>query len=405
MNATSRDNTHSGQSPRVSVVIAVHNGGDDLDRCLAAVAASTFTDLEIIVVDDRSTDGMTVPAAGRHGARVISLDRQCGPAIARNRGAAEARGDILFFTDADVELHADSVAVAVHSLQGDDGLSAVFGSYDDQPSDAAFLSQYRNLYHHWVHQTGREEASTFWTGCGAIWREVFLYMGGFAQDYAKPSIEDIELGSRMRQEGLRIRLEKSMLGKHMKRWRFWNLLKTDVLRRGVPWMSLVLRNRGAARDLNLDLKSRLATLTAVAFSLCFLVLPLAGHAAAVWPATVLLAAAVLGAVLYRRAGQGAGPGAIALALALLLTALAYLLAPDPWAALPLGLVLLLAAIQRLFFRYCADRRGLAFALAVLPLQMLFFIGCAVAVPLALVGHVLSGRFHAAGGAVAAGNDD
>ena len=57
------------------------------------------------------------------------------------------------------------------------------------------VSQYRNLLHHFVHQHGHAEASTFWAGCGAIRRAAFDAVGGFdAARFPRPSIEDIELG-------------------------------------------------------------------------------------------------------------------------------------------------------------------------------------------------------------------
>ena len=52
-------------------------------------------------------------------------------------------------------------------------LTAVMGSYDDTPSEPGLVSQYRNLLHHFVHQVGREKASTFWAGCGAVRRGAF----------------------------------------------------------------------------------------------------------------------------------------------------------------------------------------------------------------------------------------
>ena len=158
---------------RVSVVIPVFNGGPDLEKCLAAIKASSYPVFECILVDDASTDGCVGPAAEYHGARVISLNQQCGPANARNHGAAEASGEVLFFTDADVLLHPDALELAVKVFQSDPETGAVFGSYDDQPRHSSFISQYRNLFHHWVHQTGADEASTFWTGCGAIRRNIF----------------------------------------------------------------------------------------------------------------------------------------------------------------------------------------------------------------------------------------
>ena len=78
--------------------------------------------------------------------------------------------EILLFVDADVEVPADLAARVAELFSGPRPPAALFGSYDDAPGDPGLLSQYRNLLHHFVHQTGREEASTFWAGCGAIRR-------------------------------------------------------------------------------------------------------------------------------------------------------------------------------------------------------------------------------------------
>ena len=110
-------------------------------------------------------------------------------------------------------------------LQSDPGLAAVIGSYDDAPADPRFLSQYRNLLHHYVHQTGHEDASTFWCGCGAIRRAVFLDTGGFNGGFGDPSIEDIEFGYRLRRAGRRIRLAKDVQVTHLKRWTAPSLLR------------------------------------------------------------------------------------------------------------------------------------------------------------------------------------
>jgi hypothetical protein len=70
----------------------------------------------------------------------------------------------------------------------------VFGSYDDSPPAPAFTAQYKNLIHRYYHQRPRREASTFWAGCGAVRRSVFLGLEGFdVERYRVPSIEDIEL--------------------------------------------------------------------------------------------------------------------------------------------------------------------------------------------------------------------
>ena len=97
---------------KVSVIIPVHNGGEDLGRCLEALTMSATRPDEVIVVDDASTDG-SAEVARRRGAQVVCVPAPCrGPAFARNRGAEIAGGEILFFTDADVMLHPDAIAEA-----------------------------------------------------------------------------------------------------------------------------------------------------------------------------------------------------------------------------------------------------------------------------------------------------
>ena len=124
---------------------------------------------------------------------------------------------------------------------------------------ADFLSQYKNLMHCFVHQNAESEASTFWSGCGAIRREVFLAMSGFdASSYTRPAIEDIELGYRMRRAGRRILLDRDLRVKHLKKWTFWGLLKTDVLDRGIPWTELILRDHKMPNDLNLQISQRVS---------------------------------------------------------------------------------------------------------------------------------------------------
>ena len=113
-------------------------------------------------------------------------------------------------------VRSDTIARIRRRFEMDPRLDALIGSYDDEPASAGFASQYKNLLHHFVHQHGREEAATFWTGCGAIRREVFAAAGGFDESYTRPCIEDIELGHRLRQRGRRIVLDPALQVKHLK---------------------------------------------------------------------------------------------------------------------------------------------------------------------------------------------
>jgi glycosyltransferase involved in cell wall biosynthesis len=145
---------------RVSVIIPAYNNAGQLSQCLAALRAIIGVDAELIVVDDASSDDLSAPAA-EAGARVLHLARNSGPSAARNLGARHAQGKILFFVDSDVVVAGDAIGRVRTILDRDEAIAAVFGSYDSRPAAPGLVSQYRNLLHHYVHQTGKAEAATF----------------------------------------------------------------------------------------------------------------------------------------------------------------------------------------------------------------------------------------------------
>lgn len=248
--------------PTVSIIVPVYNGGESFRRCLTKLAEAVPSPLEVIVVADGDTDG-SAQLAEQWGAKVVRLPACGGPARARNIGAEQAQGDILFFVDADVEIYPQTVEQVALAFQQDPDLAALIGSYDDRPGATNFLSQYRNLLHHYVHQAGQKQAFTFWGACGAIRRDIFLTAGGFDEGYRKPCIEDIELGYRLRNAGYKIELHKAIQVKHLKRWEVFTMLRADFFYRALPWTALLLRQRNMTNDLNLQVSSRMSVLLIV----------------------------------------------------------------------------------------------------------------------------------------------
>jgi glycosyltransferase involved in cell wall biosynthesis len=283
----SNPRSSAAASLSVSVIIPVHNGGAPFGKCLAGLADLTPQPDEVIIVADGESDGSWRQAEAA-GYAVVRLPTSGGPAQARNAGAACAAGEILYFIDADVVAHPDAIAKVRQTFEDEPDLSAVIGSYDDEPASPQLLAQYKNLQHHFVHQTGGEEAFTFWAGCGAIRRDVFESLHGFDASYREPSIEDIELGYRLKAAGHRIRLRKDLQVKHLKRWTAVSLVKTDFFKRALPWSELILKQKNLPNDLNINAASRLSVVSVYLLLIALCAAPLVPKGLTVVGASVLV---------------------------------------------------------------------------------------------------------------------
>jgi len=314
-----------GDAPEISVIMPTTSWAGVFEPCARRVldmldAAPCAAEFVVVY------DGVMPEPPGwlcRPSVRILTTRDVRGPAAARNLGADQARGSVLFFVDADVELATDALGRVHGTLACDDAPIAMFGAYDDAPTDRRTVSRFRNLLHHHTHVTHAGDAGTFWAGCGAVRAAQFHDVGGFDETYARPSIEDVELGTRIAASGGRIVLDPLLQGKHHKAWSLWSMVATDVSCRAIPWTRLILAHRHLPATLNTDWPSRASGVLAIA--------AVAAALAAVHPA-------------WSTSG--------------LLTALACVA----------GVVALNAG----FYRLCMRRYGAAFAAAAVGLHLLFF---------------------------------
>lgn len=372
---------------QVSVIVPARNAEVDLPLCLRAIYASRVISPEVIVVDDASTDRTWSVAAANGATKVLRLPRRSGPAVARNAGAVVAGGEILFFVDADVLIHPESLQRATSHIR-DGGWQAVFGSYDTSPTYPGLVSQYRNLLHHFVHQTSNMEAQTFWAGCGAVRRDVFLEFGGFSEDFPLPSVEDIELGMRLSHAGCRILLAKEIRASHTKRWTLYSTIFTDVFRRGVPWTRLLMASGPLPRDLNLSYTQRInVALTGIAELALLAQTPTT-------PRLLLTVPLMLLAVFCMDYSSSYGRWRImrVLSVALILASLAV---ASSAAALPSGaavvaLFALIGLLNHRVLRFFYRVRGVTFAACCYPLLLIYYNCCGVSFISGWLLHLRSG---------------
>lgn len=319
-----RDGNHrTGQKCDVTLIMPTTSWKEPFAACARRVLELLDTArcvAEFIIVHDGP---MTKPPAWlrRPDVRVVATRARGGPAAARNKAAEQARGRILFFVDADVELAFDALDRVYAAFAADDELMAVFGAYDDSPAATSLVSQYRNLLHHHMHVSHPGQAKTFWAGCGAVRATQFQDIGGFDEGFTSPSVEDIDLGMRIAVHGGRIELEPRLQGKHHKAWTLWSMITTDIASRAVPWTRLITSTGNLPATLNVDWKNRICGVLAVA-----------GVAAAMWAVWT-------------------GTGLIA----------------------AIACVAVVVAMNLDFYLLCMRRRGAVFAIAAAALHFLFFI--------------------------------
>ncbi len=217
---------------RLSIIVPFHRNLEHLRRCLSAIRAET-SGAEVIIAADGALDDCGALATA-FDARVLRLPGPQGPAVARNRAAATARGETLVFVDADVEVAPQSLTRLAEVLDGQPHIAAVVGAYDESPTEPNFFSQYKNLAHSYIHQAADPRAQTFWAGFGAVRTEVFFSVGGFDERFERPSIEDIDLGYRLTAAGHRVLLDARLRVSHLKRWTLRSLVASDIFDRGIP---------------------------------------------------------------------------------------------------------------------------------------------------------------------------
>lgn len=119
---------------KVSVIVPIFNKRPFIDRCIRSILAQTFSDFELILVDDGSTDG-SMEVASRFTDRRIKVIRQAngGPGSARNTGISTSSGDICAFLDADDEWLPCYLEESLELLEQEHTVAAVVSGYVEYP--------------------------------------------------------------------------------------------------------------------------------------------------------------------------------------------------------------------------------------------------------------------------------
>ncbi len=216
-------------------MVAVRNDESGIRRCLEALFDQVGVELQIIVVDDGSTDNTARVARefenqqdGSPKFAISVLDgRGRGAAAARNLGVKSAREERVLFTDGDCEPE-PGWAKALLSGFGP-GVVATKGVYSSRQTEvtAQFVQlEYEERY---ARMAGYESIDFLDTYCLAVDREAFLRIGGFDESFRGASVEDQEMSFRLHREGEFIFVPTAVVShRHASHWRAYTRKKFKI---------------------------------------------------------------------------------------------------------------------------------------------------------------------------------
>ncbi len=225
----------------ISIVIPTYNASRFMPGLLDSIFNQALDDMEVIIVDDCSTDN-TLEVVRKYPVRVIKMEKNGGPARARNRGVNEAKGDVIFFLDADVVVLDGTVREVKNYFDKNPGAGCVIGLCATEPLNKGFVPKYMAMfeYIHLLDSLG-SNLSVFAPRCGAMTKDLFLRAGGYDESYKGADVEDFELARRINKID-RIALNPKMLVRHQ----FVNNVEEAVrnyFKRAVMWLHLFLKDR------------------------------------------------------------------------------------------------------------------------------------------------------------------
>ena len=207
-----------------SIIIPTFNGAARIGYCLEALTKQAEgTDIEILVIDDGSTDD-TAKVAGRYPSVRVITQKNAGPAAARNRGAREAQGRVLLFTDDDCIPLPNWINAMLDCFQDPEIVGAKGVYRTRQKSLAARFVQieYEDKYRLMANLSSIDFVDTYSAG---FIRDRFLEMNGYDTSFPVACAEDIELSYRMSARGWKMKFVPAAVVYHTHPATFSSYLK------------------------------------------------------------------------------------------------------------------------------------------------------------------------------------
>ena len=229
----------------ISIIIPNYNGSQTIGKCLDSIFAKNDYDREAIVVDDCSEDG-SLDIIRKYPCRLIQLERRAGASAARNAGAFNSKGDVLFFMDADCLLQQDTLAIIRRDLAAYPPEVVFGGTYTPMAHDPVFFSQFQSAFINYFETKNSSNPDYLATHALAIHTETFRKLGGFTENFL-PILEDVEFCHRLRRAGFRLVMDPDLQVRHIFNLSFLRSIR-NAIRKTRYWIMYSLSNKDLLAD-------------------------------------------------------------------------------------------------------------------------------------------------------------
>ncbi|MBI3378964.1 MAG: glycosyltransferase [Nitrospirae bacterium] len=255
---------------RISVIIPNYNGSSTIGRCLEAAFSSEYDNFDVIVTDDCSTDN-SAEIIKKFPCKFIFLNKHSGASRARNTGAKNSGGEILFFIDADCLLQKNTLASVNKAFLTDED-AIIGGTYTVIPYDKDFFSTFQSIFINYS-EMKKEPPDYIPTHAMVISRDIFMKSGGFQENFL-PILEDVEFSHRLRKTGYKLTMNSEILVRHIFNFTLIKSLR-NAYKKTRYWTVYSLRNKDIFKDsgtASLELKFNTVSFFISVLLLCLFVL-------------------------------------------------------------------------------------------------------------------------------------
>ncbi len=183
-----------------SIIVPVFNARSTIRECITSLKSQRFSGkFEIIVVDDGSTDGTLEELEGMREIKIIR-QKNSGPASARNKGARNARYEIVAFIDADCVASGTWLEEMVKPFS-EKSVAGVQGAYRTKQKE--FMARFSQIEIEYRYKKMLDSERMDWIGSysAAYRRSIFLKEQGFSREFRKASGEDPDLSYKLSEKG------------------------------------------------------------------------------------------------------------------------------------------------------------------------------------------------------------